>query len=29
MQLWANYLDTLRDGAEVVPIHRKKSGASQ
>jgi len=23
MQAWANYLDALRDGAEVVPINRK------
>ncbi len=23
MQAWANYLDSLRDGAEVVPIHRR------
>jgi len=29
MQRWANYLDTLRDGADVVPIRRTASGASQ
>lgn len=25
MQQWANYLDSLRDGAQVVPIHRVKA----
>lgn len=29
MQQWANYLDTLRDGADVVPIRRKASGTSR
>ena len=23
MQQWADYLDRLRDGAQVIPLHRK------
>lgn len=29
MQGWADYLDALRTGAQVIPIRRKESGASQ
>ena len=25
MQTWADYLDKLRDGAEVIPLHRKSA----
>lgn len=27
MSAWADYLDTLKSGASVVPIKRKKAGA--